>query len=258
MSELRRLQCELMDYLVNKESKAKDYIAEGGLIDRDKRLSIYGNAYKVRLRGVIDLDHELLSFYLGDELFELLVTEYIKNYPSHVPSLRDYCNNVPQFLKETAPFSEHPVLSELARFEQLLLYSFDANDARLAAMQDLNDLASDDWPQLKIRFHPSVQIFSTETNCVQIWQALKIKSNPPEAQNNIFSQWIVWRSPERITEFRSLQESESLMFDTFVHGGTLAQVCEELLEFHEERDVSRVAIECISQWLQRGQITRIL
>lgn len=54
MTELCRLQCELMDYLLNKQSKAKDYIAKGGLIDREKRLSIYANAYKVRLRGVID------------------------------------------------------------------------------------------------------------------------------------------------------------------------------------------------------------
>lgn len=258
MTDLRRLQCDLMNYLINKDAKAKDYIAKGGLIDRDKRLSIYSNAYKVRLRGVIDLDHELLSYYLGDDLFDLLVTEYIRHYPSHVPSLRDYCKNVPLFLKETQPFSEHPVLAELARFEQLLLYSFDASDADIACINHLSGLPPESWPTLKIRFHPSVQLFSTETNCVQIWQALKVKSNPPEVQTNIFSQWIVWRSQERITEFRSLQESELLMFDTFVRGGDLAQVCEALLEFHAEDDVSRIAIECISQWIERGQVTRIL
>lgn len=258
MTELRHLQCELMDYLINKESSAKEYIAEGGLIDREKRLSIYANAYRVRLRGVIDLDHEILSYYLGDHLFDLLVSEYIKSYPSHVPSLRDYCNNIPDFLKENAPFDEYPVLSELARFERLLLYSFDASDADIAAINDLNALAPDAWPDLKLRFHPSVQIFSTLTNCVQIWQSLKAKTEPPDAQNNLFSQWIVWRSPERITEFRSLQQSESIMFDCFLRGGNLAQVCEELLEFHDEQQVSHVAIECISQWLQRGQLSRIL
>lgn len=204
------------------------------------------------------MDHKLLSYYLGDDLFDLLMTEYIKCYPSHVPSLRGYCNNVPEFLREAPPFNEHPVLSELARFEQLLLYSFDACDAETASINDLNALAPVAWPDMKLRFHPSVQVFSTQTNCVQIWQSLKVKNEPPKAESDIFSEWIVWRSQERITEFRSLQKSESLMFDVFIHGGTLAQACEKLLEFHEEQEVSVVAIGCISQWLQRGQISRIL
>lgn len=258
MKNLRQLQSELMGYLTNKESKVSDYIAEGGLIDVDKRLQIYGNAYKVRLRGVIDTDHELLSFYLGDDLFDKLVDEYIAKYPSHFPSLRDYCSNIPTFLKEMPPFSAYPVIGELARFEQTLLFSFDVADAELASIADLSAVPPEAWPELRLRFHPGVQIFSTPTNCVEVWRALKVKNDPPPAENYAEPvHWLVWRTPERITEFRSLDNNEYNAINLFLRGGDLAEVCEGLLASHAEDEVSKVAVEFISNWLSRGIIAKL-
>ena len=257
MENLRRLQTELMDYITRKASHAEQYIAEGGLIDKAKRLQIYGNAYRVRLRGVIDTDHELLSFYLGDELFNKLVEGYIDAYPSHVPSLRDYCSHIPQFLKETEPFSEHPVIGELARFEQTLLFSFDANDAALATMADLSNIPVEAWPELRVRFHPGVQIFTTKTNCVEVWQALKVKNDPPTAINNNPVNWLVWRSPERITEFRSLEDNEYDAIHMFLRGSNLAEVCEDLLKNVPEEEVSQVAVGYIADWINRGVVAKL-
>ena len=257
MRDLRLLQTELLDYLVKQPSNIEGYIAEGGSIDKQTRLNIYGNAYKLRLRDVIDTDHEILSFYLGDELFDKLVEGYIDTNPSTYPSLRDFCCNLPNYLKQTLPFSEHPILGELARFERMLLFAFDANDAPIASMQGLSEIAAEDWPNIQIRFHPSVQLFATDTNCVEIWRAMKQKTTPPEVKQTEKLTWVVWRALDRITEFRSLDTSETVMVECFLKGGTLADVCEDLLAYHEESTVSEVVVGTIGQWLRRGQVSRI-
>lgn len=257
MQNLRRLQTELLDYLIDQSPHIEGEIAAGGLIDKKTRLHIYGNAYRLRLRDVIDTDHELLSFYLGDELFDKLVEGYIDSHPSTYSSLRDFCCELPMYLKVTSPFRDHPVIGELARFERTLLFAFDANDAAVADMSELSNVPLDKWPNIQVRFHPSVQLFETNTNCVEVWRALKQKSTPPEAAQIDSIAWIVWRTLERITEFRSLTDSEVSMVKAFLRGATLAEVCEELLEYHHENEVSEIAVKYISQWIQRGQVTKI-
>ena len=257
MHNLRRLQTELLDYLLDQSPVIEEYIASGGSIDKRTRLNIYGNAYKLRLRDVIDTDHEILSYYLGDDLFNKLVDGYIESHPSTYASLRDFCCEIPMYLKVTPPFRDHPVISELARFERTLLFAFDANDAPLAKMIELSNVPLDKWPNIQVRFHPSVQLFETFTNCVEVWRAIKLKATPPEAIENDNIVWIVWRTVERITEFRSMNVSEIGMIKAFLQGATLAEVCEELLEYHPEHEVSEVAVKYISQWIQRGQVAKI-
>ena len=258
MDKLRLLQNDLINYLVHKQDNVKHHIAESPPIDKQTRLNIYSNAYKLTLRSVIETDHELLSFYLGDELFDLLVDGYITKHPSSHTSLRDYCCNIPNYLSTTPPFKEHPILAELARFEQTLLFSFDANDSVLANWEQLNSLSFDDWPDLKIRFHPSVQLFETHYNCVDIWQALKQNKTPPDVTTLDYSAWLVWRNPDRITEFISVQANELKCITAFLHGCSLAEVCEILLNDIPEDEISMVAVTYITQWLNRSQVSYLL
>ena len=257
MQDLRQLQSELINHLVNKTTGIEDYIADGGPINKQARLGIYSNAYKQRLRGVIDTDHEVLSFYLGDDLFNILVEGYIDAHPSTHTSLRDFCSKLPNYLKETVPFSGHPILAELARFEQTLLFAFDANDARTIDASFLQTLPKEEWPNIKVRFHPSVQLFETSTNCVEIWQAMKKNSTPPSSINAGHVAWIIWRNPARITEFKSIEESELHVIKTFLHGSTLASACEELLSFYQESEVSGMIISYLQKWLEHKQITAL-
>ncbi|MFK7795472.1 MAG: putative DNA-binding domain-containing protein [Gammaproteobacteria bacterium] len=258
MPDLRALQSDLINYLVHKKQQVDDYIKDGGPIDKQTRLNIYSNAYTVRLRGVIDTDHQILSYYLGDELFDQLVEGYIDAYPSNHTSLREFCSNVPDYLKNNPPFNQYPVIAELARFEQTLLFAFDANDSTAASMFDLSKLSIEDWPNIKIRFHPSLQLFQNNYNCVEIWQALKQQQSPPDVQQCDDSTWVIWRNAQRVTEFRSLEISELESINIFLKGGSLSDVCENLLSYHPEEEVSKVAVTYLSDWLNRSQVSLII
>lgn len=257
MSALRTLQKEFMQYLLQQDSSIHDNISKQGVVKRSKRLAIYGNAYKLRLKECIENDHEILGFYLGDDLFDEMTEGYIHSRPSYFTSLRDFCQYLPAYLNETEPFSNTPIISEIAAFEQYLLSVFDAADAECTTLEDLSNLEQDLWPDMKLRFHPGMQIFNTNWNAVQSWQALKANKTPPIPKNESAS-WLIWRNHERVTEFRSLPIEEHAMLATFLHGKNFAQVCEKLLTYCEEETVANTAIQYLSGWLKLGIVSRLL
>ena len=169
MSDLADLQKRFLGFLTDRGEDIRDLVVDDQGISADTRLHIYRNACRLRLRGAIDTDHEVLGRYLGDELFDRMVQEYIARYPSRFFSLRDFTAHLPVFLRETAPFSGHPIVAEIAAFERLLLDVFDAPDLPRAGVNRLRGLTLDQWPGLRLRFHPSVQLFNTRWNSVESW-----------------------------------------------------------------------------------------
>lgn len=254
MFELNKLQHEFMQHLLDKDSVIAENVTQQGQVPVSTRLGIYGNAYKVRLKGSIENDHEMLGIYLGDELFDLLAAGYIASKPSHYTSLRDFCQHLPEYLRTTEPFSDNPIIAEIANFERLLLIAFDAGNANRATIENLTSIPQEQWPELKLRFHPSLQIYSTLWNSVPSWQALKAEKSPPQ-QEELNAQWLIWRNRDRITEFRSLANDEHAMLNGFLQGSSFAEVCELLLEYHLEEEVATSAIQHLTSWIQIGIIS---
>ena len=255
MFELSKLQHEFMQHLLDKDSIIAKNVTEQGDVPVSTRLGIYGNAYKVRLKGSIENDHEILGTYLGDELFDLMAAGYIASKPSHYTSLRDFCQHLPEYLRTTEPFSNTPTIAEIADFERLLLIAFDAGNAKRVGLEDLTSLPQEQWPDLKLRFHPSMQIYATHWNAVQSWQALKAEKSPPQ-QEKLNAQWLIWRNRDRITEFRSLANDEHAMLSGFLRGGNFAEICELLLEYYAEEEVAQNALKHMMSWVEIGVVTK--
>ena len=84
----------------------------------------------------------------------------------------------PAFLKLTAPYSEHPVLAELAALERALNDAFDAPDAEVLALADMARFAPEAWPDLTFQAHPVTSRLDLATNAAAIWLALKDDALP--------------------------------------------------------------------------------
>jgi len=248
MFELIKLQHEFMQHLLDKDSAIAQNVTQQGQVPVSTRLGIYGNAYKVRLKGSIENDHEMLGIYLGDELFDLLAAGYIASKPSHYTSLRDFCQHLPEYLRATKPFADNPIIAEIADFERLLLIAFDAGNAQRATIEDLTSTPQQQWPDLKLRFHPSLQIYAAHWNSVPSWQALKAERSPPQ-QEALNAQWLIWRNRYRITEFRFLANDEHAMLNGFLQGCNFAEICELLLEYHVEEEVAENALKHMMSWI---------
>lgn len=250
-NSLAGLQKIMMGYLTKGETVIEQSIVSQGNVSNKTRLNIYKNAYQARFKETIENDHPILGLYLGDDLFDKMVAEYIVYAPSSCVSLRDYANQLPKFLAQQSPFSQHPIIGEIAQFERLLLDAFDAEDARRYTKEDLQKLSPTDWPELTLRFHPSVQLTSFEWNCVESWQAIK-KETSPEPATKKSNTWLLWRNPQRLTQFRSLSEEEIVLIRMILAGENFSALCEFLFNITEPENVSVLALNYINAWLDDG------
>jgi len=246
-------QQQMMNYLLQGKKTIKDHIVQQGAITVDTRLHIYRNAYQLRLRETIDTDHPVIGVYIGDELFDQMVQQYVISYPSHYRSLRHFCDELPSFLGDRKPFSEHPQIAELARFERLLLTVFDASDAPVIGLSELSGMSAPDWPNMKIQFHPSVRMFESPWNVVSVWQAIKDDLPPPSSLPSREA-CLLWRNRQRMTEFVHLNSAELCMYREFQQGSSFAQVCEALLSVVPDDELSACAVNILSKWAQHGLI----
>lgn len=257
MSRLAELQRQFLDYLLSRDAAFLEHVLDQGPVDRETRAEIYRKGYRLRLRDAIDTDHEMLGLYLGDDLFEQMVEGYIDWRPSTYTSLRHFAEDLPQYLRTHAPFSEHPLIAELAAFERMLLFAFDAADAERVTAAALPEMPAEHWPGMRVRFHPSVQLFVARFNSVESWQALKGGKAPPPAAEQPEVTWLLWRNGERVTEFRPLDASEQALFQAALTGMDFAGLCELLASWHMPEAVGAEALRLLEGWLEAGIVSRL-
>ena len=255
--KLKQLQTDFMAYLTSGDETISQQVIQQGKIDVATRLHIYSNAYLMRLREAIDNDHPILGVYLGDDLFDQMVAGYIENHPSEVESLRYFADQLPNFLAAAAPFNEHPIIADIARFERALLNAFDAADAQSITVVDLQKVPPENWPLMKLRFHPSMQFFETQWNTVETWQAIKQEQTPPAAEVQGKAYWLLWRNQDRLTEFNSLTEDEYALLTAALRGTDFSGLCEVLFDYYAEIEISQTAVNYLQKWIQLGLIIKI-
>lgn len=258
MTALDALEQKFLEHVRGGEPFPRAWCRQG-LVDSDVGLSIYSNAYRSRLREALEADHPVLSTYLGDALWAKFCHGYVTDHPSRVRSLRHFGASAPAWLAQNEPFSTHPAIAELARFERGLLDTFDAADAeriQWVAMQQLDPLA---WPVLRLRFHPSLRLLRLATNAVEIWRTLKEDREPPAAGASASPAHLLWRDAERISRFRPVSDAEFNALTTcLLAGRDFSSLCERLAMDHAADGVPAMAIGFLRQWFDEGVVCGLL
>ncbi|MBB1386283.1 putative DNA-binding domain-containing protein [Pseudoalteromonas sp. SG45-5] len=252
MSDLAKLQQQFMDLLQGENSDITEQIAQQGQLSTQQRLSIYQNAYKIRLRAVIEQDHQQLGIYLGDDLFEQMVDGYLALYPSSHTSLRIFADKLPDYLATQTPFKNYPILADIAKFERLLLSAFDASDAALLAVESLEMVEPLAWPTLILNLHPSAQLVKFSTSAVESWQAIKEKQTPPDPQLSALRFWVIARDADRRTQYVSVDEQEYRLLNLLKQKTPFAQLCQSCLNELPGDKIAEFLIIKVNQWLERG------
>src|SRR5262249_12848047 len=116
MTELRQLQTDLQQYILDLDERIFNFITpplQGSIEDR---LEIYGDGYYQRLIEALEADYPQLKKFMGEEEFFTLAQEYIYHTPSEFFSLSFFGHQLFDFLKVTPPYKEKIHLAELAQF----------------------------------------------------------------------------------------------------------------------------------------------
>jgi hypothetical protein len=81
----------------------------------------------------------------------------LKAFPPRSFSLRDLGADLPRFVAEAAPWSEDPLLADLARVEWAFVEAFDAANAPPLDLATVAAVPEDAWPAARLVLQPSVQ-----------------------------------------------------------------------------------------------------
>lgn len=255
MIGLQELQASFRRSLQTGDDAIAIHLAGSGQLAVSERLGIYQNAYRSRLVEALGKDYPVVQALLGEDAFTTVCHAYIDVHPSRSFSLRWLGQSMASFLSKP---DYPPHLPELARFEWALVEAFDAADVVVAKEEDLTSIPAQEWPALKLRFHPSVQTLSCDWNVLALWRAVQDKTLLPDpiALPQPLAH-LVWRE-QLTTRYRTLEDDETDAMEAVACGDSFAALCERLTRWHADEAVPLRAVSLLKRWRTEGLISEIL
>jgi len=222
-----------------------------------RRLGVYADAYRSRLVAALATDYPVLKGVLGNAGFERMMAEFIVAHPSRNANLRWYGGALGEFLARSPRWSRRPLLHELARFEWALGLSFDAADAPPVTVEEVARIAAAEWPGLRLRLHPSVQLLQLRSNAPRIWRAAtEGRKTPAPIRHPRPAAWLVWRIGHD-PYYRVLPPDEAWALGAARRGREFASVVDGLRRFVGTAQAAQSAAQLLRNWLSEGLICSI-
>ena len=250
MSSFKDLQDSFQRAVLNGDDAILGDIRKSEKESRDVLLGVYQNSYGLRLIEFLDNEYEKLSLLLGDDGWEAMCRAYIENTISRSPNARHYGAKLPEFLREHAPFSDIPVLGDMADFERALNHAFDAANEEALTLSDLGAVPPEDWPALAFEPYASVTRINITTNAQAMWQALENEEEPPAVA--------VLGEPDRIitfrqdlrSMFRSMPYEEAMLWDEMAKGASFAALNELSATYGGDDEAAMRVAGYLKGWIE--------
>jgi hypothetical protein len=248
-SSLAGLQSAFKRYLFagdNEEDLAVQVARVGG-VPTETRLDVYRNAYYLRLEEALARDFPALRAVVGDEAFGSLAAAYLTANPSTRPSLRFLGRHLPDWLRRAR---EEPALADLAALEWAVLHAFDAPDAPGLTVAGFEGIPAEQWPGLRLTFHPSVSLLALMTKARENWLAVRRGESLPVLQPT--KEWlVVWRGGSG-PQVEAISAACHVLLAALAKGASFASACDALAELAGADEVPRLAAESLHWALARG------
>jgi hypothetical protein len=257
MSDFARQQSQFQNGILTGDALILAEILDSPQEKREVLFAVYQQAYSSRLVEAMRNDHKLLHSYLGDEMFDAMGEAYVAAHPSQHPNLRWFSSSLPKFLKSTEPYSNYPVLSDLAALEKALNDAFDAPEAPVINIADLAGFAPEAWSDLVFDPHPSAFRLDCSTNASAVWRALKSDEMPPDAVAlEEPCRLLIWRS-DVTPKFRELGSEEAMMWAEAASGIPFGVLCSMLATYDDPDGAAARGAGYLHGWVTAGLLAGV-
>lgn len=257
MSDLARQQAEFQRAILAGDDSILADIPDSAKEKRETLFGVYRYAYGSRLVEALRNDHEFLHAYLGDEMFDEMGHAYVRAHPSANPNLRWFSQGLPEFLRTNAPYSDYPVLADLAALEKALNDAFDGRDGTVLTLAEFAGYAPEVWKDLTFTAHPTAARLDLLTNAAAIWRALKADETPPDAETSDEPvRILVWRQ-ENTPMFRELPVEEAMMWDEAAKGVPFGVLCSMLATYDDPDNAATRGAGYLHGWVTGGCLSGV-
>lgn len=253
--ELAELQRDFQRHVMHGHERIVDAVGGTPRVPAALRLSIYSEAYRLRLTDALASTLPRLQQLMGNDQFAAIAREYIDLSPSTYPSIRWFGDQLPLLLQRSFP--DQPWLAELACWEWAIAAAFDGADAEPVEVEALAAVAPDQWPSLRFQFHPTVQCLQMRTNAPVLFKALSAEAPLPDGVALDAPQpWLIWREDLK-TQYRSLTADENAALEVMRAGGTFEALCDTLCAWHDLEAVPAQAAGLLKRWVVERMIVGV-
>jgi putative DNA-binding protein len=257
MSDFARQQADFQRGILAGDDGVLAEILDSPKEKRETLFGVYRYAYGSRLVDALRNDHGLLHVYLGDEMFDEMGHAYVKAHPSEHPNLRWFSQGLPAFLRSNAPYSQYPVLADLAALEKALNDAFDGTDGAVVTLSDVAAFAPEIWKDLTFVPHPTAARRDLTTNAAAVWRALKADETPPDAVTlDEPVRILVWRQ-DTTPMFRALPPEEAMMWDEASSGVPFGVLCSMLATYDDPDNAAARGAGYLHGWVTGGCLSGI-
>ncbi|QEE30375.1 DUF2063 domain-containing protein [Terriglobus albidus] len=222
------------------EEIAAGYIRPNSELTSFERLEIYNRQYWFRVISAVSEDYPALRALLGDERFDALVLEYLKQRPSTSWTLRDLSADLPQFLERHSAFAseQHRLAVDIARLEWAYVEAFDGAELEPLTSDELAQLG----PESSLALQPHLRLLAVDYPVDEFVLAVKkpeekaVNSGAAQLRQTIVTSTLPEMAPERrylavhryddVVYYRTLEESEFRLLAALQEGKTIAEALE--------------------------------
>lgn len=256
MANLREIQEGLQAYVLEKDLVIQSEIVKPTNMEVERRLHIYRNAYYIRLVEVLEEDFGVLKKIVGEKAFDAMMRAYLDAYPSHHFSVRSVGRHVAKFLKNTPGCD--PSYAELAEFEWALNKVLFAKDAASLTMQKLAEIPPEQWSQMHLVLHPSVQTLRCLYNTSERWQSVNENGvDIPAILEEQPLHHLIWQQDYEPYFYIITLEQYSLI-KAIEQGVSFESLCEMMLEHFTEENVVPWVAGTLQEWVQEGIFSDVI
>jgi Putative DNA-binding domain len=253
MKDLASIQTAFQNAIVAGNDGVLAEVDDGARQTRGMLVDIYRKAYLLRLLEAVRGRNRILAAHLGDAAFDALARSYINTVPSRHTSLGRFCSDLPAFLQCSAPYSNRPVIADLARIAEALAEAFEAPDHAVLAASDLAIALPGTATDFVVVPHPSVRRLTLLSNAAAIWLALESAiPSPSEIRCSEPQSLIVWRQ-HATAMFRPLCPAEATIWDAASAGTSVRTLCGTSAQ-HDDSSVTSY----LSAWAAEGLLADLV
>ncbi len=217
-----------------------------------ERLSVYADAYFLRLLETLSENFPATRRALGDDGFRRAAAEYLLRNPSRSPSVENLGERFPEFFKDYPLSAGFPFLPDLAKLEWTVLVSLYTDRSPQLNPGDFGALTTADWERVRVGLDPTVQILKTDWAVEQLWRrknagngkrAFALKAPAPRSL-------LVYRDDEWVQVIR-INSAQTVALESFLKGMTLGETCAAL----EKMETNEIPLQAWFRiWIGQGII----
>ena len=127
-----------------------------------ERVGVYHGMYLMRMEEALAADYPVIKHFLGAEVFDELVRDYVVRYPSRSYTLNRLGDHLPRFLDDRPDWSQGGFLTDLARLELAMTEVFDELQSPVLSGEDLEAVPPETWETARLEPVAALRMLSLE------------------------------------------------------------------------------------------------